>query len=425
MSKHSNRNSSSSEGGFFKRMLRSELGTCDEHVDVQQRHPGFSVSGESNDSGRSMKPVMESVVSEGIRELNKEGFVIYNVSDHDDIYISTEPDNVCFEDDGPIMIKMSSEEFDSPQASEAIVAIPAESEIDVRQASDIFANAEPRPDYGEINLDEIIVKEHYKCADVSLLELGNSSEFINGEQSMIKSEPEFAETSAGAVVDVPKADVICYEDSDDEINLEESVVVMSTQQLKSEVPEGLHLESNVPQNVVDVNMEGLVDVGSFDGTGTEAVITSEAVIMSASAKVDLEKLAIPESESRETFVKHEYFVPEFGTPYMKSLPAPVMVGPMAIEALEIKTTKAMKVDDIVADILKITIPGMCYADDLIAESEEAYVEIPDDGLEAYDAKFSVSNVKEAVVGDRSSNISFDFEGNKSVKNNGSNVNFTF
>ncbi len=425
MSKHSNRNSSSSEGGFFKRILRSELGTCDEHIDVQQRHPGFSVSDESNDSGRFVKPVMESVVSEGIRELNKEGFVIYNVSDHDDIYIAAEPDNVCFEDDGPIMIKMSSEEFDSPQVSEEVVAMSAESEIDVRQASDIFANAEPRPDYGEVNLDEIIVKEHYKCAEASLLELGDSSEFISGEQSMIKSEPEFAKTSAGAVVDIPKVDVIGYEDSNDEFSVEESAVVMPVQHLTFEAPEGLHLENNVPQNVADVNMEGLVDIGSFVGTGSEAAITSEAAIVPASATVEFEKLAIPDLEPKETFVKHEYFVPEFGTPYMKSLPAPVMVGPVAIEALEIKTTKAMKVDDIVADILKITIPGMCYADDFIAESEEAYIEIPDDGLEAYDAKFSVLSVKEAVMGDGSSNVSFDFEGNKSVQNNGPNVNFTF
>jgi len=415
MSKHSNRNSSSSEGGFFKRMLRSELGTCDEHGDVQQRHPGFSASNESDDSGRSTKPVMESVVSEGVRELNKDGFVIYNVSEYDDIYIATEPDNVCFEDDGPIMIKMSSEEFDSPSVSEVIVAIHAESEIDIKQASDIFINAEPRPDYGEVNLDEVIVKEHYGSADASLLELGDSSEFISGEQSMIKSEPEFAETSAGAVVEVPKTDVISYEDSDNEISVEESVVVMSAQQLIFEAPEGLHLENNAPQNVADINVGGLVDVGSFIGTGTEAVITSESAIMSANATVEFEKVAIPDLESKETFVKHEYFVPEVGTPYMRSLPAPVMVGLVAIEALEAKTTEAIEVIDVVADILKITIPGMRYVDDLIAESEEAYVEVPDDGLETYDAKFSVLSVEEAVVEDRSSSVSFE---NKSVQNNG-------
>jgi hypothetical protein len=95
----SNNDSVSSQRSFLKRMLRQESSRPVMQAEVKQRHPGFTVSNETAVTpGRMAKPQEMIVRSEAVKQLNREGYYVYNTPEKQDVYITIQPDKAFFDD---------------------------------------------------------------------------------------------------------------------------------------------------------------------------------------------------------------------------------------------------------------------------------------------------------------------------------------
>ncbi|MDD2627022.1 MAG: hypothetical protein PHT00_04480 [Candidatus Methanomethylophilus sp.] len=98
------------------------------------------------------------------RELDKNGFVIYNVSQDaaSSIYVSKPTDRAYFEDEeeyAPVIEPIQEDLGQAPAAPQK--AAPAAKEKPHQQPADIFVHAKTRPDYEPIDFDELVViKKH-------------------------------------------------------------------------------------------------------------------------------------------------------------------------------------------------------------------------------------------------------------------------
>lgn len=385
-------------GGLARGLFRKVLGG-DRSIDTgaADKQSAFS---SSNDDGFRAIPA-QNAADQGIMQLNKEGFVIYNLPEDNEIFVSRPGDKAFFEEDEPILIKVSTEDFGVPEAveksSEQIVQ--AEAQGANMRAEDLFAHALPRQSFGDIDFNEVIVKQHpieeahFKVADVpeqpQLMELENKEEFVDtGMTQVLVPEEQKAMTCDGAVAEPVSMHTINF--TDDSGIVEETDY--STDGNIKMNPQGLHTEGSKDINVAEAE-DHVKYSTSFSGEiFKDLALTSEA-------------------QDRPMQVSSE-------------MPAETHVDSMEIPAVESrsKIVEIYDVRDIVADILKLTVPelneDLMTICDLPADIER---NIPEDGMESCDAKF---NLRVCIKATPVNAVAMDF-GRKKIQTIGSSLNFTF
>lgn len=362
-------------------------------------------SGKPNISNRAApvsearyKPT-ETEASPGIRQLNKDGFVIYNFPEdqRNDIYVSNPSDKAFFDEDEPILIRVNSD-FDNEVGSEA-AAPEAEYEDDpsIKDIRSCFVNANEMPKYGEIDLSEVIYKkkpaeaapaaapadeliiEESTVEEPELMTVDHEDDFtgVDGiDEVSVKLEPAAALTSDGAVVEPPVSQNIDYIDTPD---------IVEENERSSDVPAGLYSEGSEDNNVAVLEEQVPEVTGEFGGMPKEMAVTEA---MAAPVQ-----MALPMLPSAEI--------------------------PKEIKAVESDSTKneVIEINDKVADILHLTVPGLDEDYMLMAsfpvDNDKDY---PDDGLEGFDAKFKPAPRRAAAA------VGF---GTGRFSTIGSSLNFTF
>lgn len=376
--------------GIFRKVLGADRSTDRAAAEKQ------AVFDSTNDDDGFRAIPMHNAADPGIMELNKEGFVIYNLPEDNDIFVSRPGDKAFFEEDEPILIKVSTEDFGisdidvnravkQPEVFEETVNVGLRPE-------QFFVHAMPRQAFDDIDFNEVIVKQHNEEeAEAPLADLGAKEEFVDtGMTNVSKPEEQKAMTCDGAVAEPICMHTINFTDEADIVEeVEESTdkgdFRMDTQ--------GLHIEG--AKNINSAESEDKVEYStSFSGEiFKDLAVTSEAQERPA-------------------------------TQLYSEVPA----DPVADIAVEIPTVESRSkivevydVKDIVADVLKLTLPEL-NEDEMIVSDLPADIErnIPEDGLESFDAKFNLRMVKVAPV----SSVAMDF-GRKKIQTIGSSLNFTF
>ena len=170
MSDNSSNKNGSLQKGFFKRMLSSEQSKSAKQaevkqMDVKQRHPAFTVSNNTVVTpGRTVKP-QEVIISPAVRQLNREGYVVYNSPEKQDVYVTIQPESAFFDDEEPKMVRMAGGSFVSAGKRAGHVDVPIRSEAEPEpviytQPADIFSNACRRDKFEEIDFNEVIIKKN-------------------------------------------------------------------------------------------------------------------------------------------------------------------------------------------------------------------------------------------------------------------------
>ncbi|MDR0509171.1 MAG: hypothetical protein LBG63_05060 [Candidatus Methanoplasma sp.] len=170
MSDNSSNKNGSLQKGFFKRMLSSEQSKSAKQaevkqMDVKQRHPAFTVSNNTVVTpGRTVKP-QEVIISPAVRQLNREGYVVYNSPEKQDVYVTIQPESAFFDDEEPKMVRMAGGSFVSAGKRAGHVDVPIRSEAEPEpviytQPADIFSNACRRDKLEEIDFNEVIIKKN-------------------------------------------------------------------------------------------------------------------------------------------------------------------------------------------------------------------------------------------------------------------------
>ncbi len=390
--------SSKNGGGLARGLFRKVLGG-DRSIDTGAADKQSASSSSNDDAFRAIPA--QNAADQGIMQLNKEGFVVYNLPEDNEIFVSRPGDKAFFEEDEPILIKVSTEDFGVPETvekpSEPIVQ--AEAQGANMRAEDLFVHALPRQSFGDIDFNEVIVKQHpmeeeahFKVADVpeqpQLMELDNKEEFVDTGMTQVSvPEEQKAMTCDGAVAEPVSMHTINF--TDDAGIVEETED--STDGNIRMNPQGLHIEGSKDINVAET--EDHAYSTSFSGEiFKDLALTSEA-------------------QDRPVQVSSE-------------MPAEAHVDSMEIPAVESrsKIVEVYDVRDIVADILKLTVPelneDLMTICDLPADIER---NIPEDGMESFDAKF---NLRVCMKATPVNAVAMDF-GRKKIKTIGSSLNFTF
>ncbi|MCL1979332.1 MAG: hypothetical protein FWG60_04160 [Methanomassiliicoccaceae archaeon] len=404
MSGSSSNNSGSPQKGFFKRMLSQEQGKNAKRTEVKQRHPGFVVSNEAAVTpGRTAKP-QEVIISPAVRQLNKDGYIVYNTPEKQDIYISVPPDSVFFEDEEPGMVRMAGGSFVGKDKHSNSVEIQVRSEPEAEsvvytQPADIFSNAFQKEKYDEIDFNEVILKKNTPEEETSPLPVffrpSSEAKVPIMEESFRTKDHETAETSAAtAKIKAPKVSFVEYMEVPDYELRETPAERMPV----TDVPAGLYVDGHKPIDVAETGAEkGKDELSSFVNTAMEA----ETALTSATEPMADRAVAAP------MFVEN----PTAHVP-METETACEM---SAEETSETVTEGPIEVTDPVADIMKLTIPGLDSGEDFMPESANDWeMRIPDDGLEAYDRIFEP--MKAVVKAKAVCAASFGFEGRESVIN---------
>ena len=452
--------SGSSQKSFLKRVLRSDQSNVARQSNVNQRHPVFTVSNDKQvTSERTPKP-QETIMSPAVRQLNKDGFVVYNVPERQDVYISIKPDTAFFDEDEPEMVRMESGSFVSngekrstpeimPKRVEPISGRP----VNYTQASDIFVNAGRRETFDEIDFNEIIIKsndnfdEELEAAPLFDPTGGNSAPFreINMVSSKFR-EQTVVPTSTAAPVEEYRQDTFVeyYEEPAYEVKVVDNAPVerfvevpMSAPIVESyeevaplehqieisekprsyveianyaprkayveinDTPEGLYVEGYENNNSASIDMESdeeLFDFTQVGGVG-EVALTSEV----ETPNVVFMDTMIPEAE--EAVSQEE----------VSEMPEEIP-GTIASDVV-------FEIDDPVADILKLTVPQLYWTEEILEDVDDVEFSVPDDGLESYDEVFRY--MEPAAPVEVSSSVSFGFNNSPMDMMRGPSVNFRF
>ncbi|MCL1810887.1 MAG: hypothetical protein FWG41_01505 [Methanomassiliicoccaceae archaeon] len=477
MSGSSSKNSGSPQKGFFKRMLGQEPSRVVKQSEIKQRHPSFAVSNETAVTpGRTARP-QEVIISPAVKQLNKDGYIVYNTQEKQDIYISIQPDMAFFDDEEPGMVRMAGGSFVGGNKHAAPVDITVKSEPEPEpmvydQPADIFSNASRREVHEEIDFGEIIIKKNESFEE----EIERTPVFfkpafeevyepVTEEAFRMDMRPEMAKTSSEAVKieepkmpfsgymevheymvqetmpemikkEEPKASFSGYREVQEPMAQETMPEMVKKEEPKmsfssyremleykppeplekapvTDVPAGLYVDGRKPIDIAEADVEETSERSSFIGMRTEA----ETAVTSVSAPVA--ESAVPLLEAKDHLC-----LPFFGETEAVTDPSYETIveedsGTVAGEQAPIE------VDDPVADIMKLTIPSLHMSEGLIAELAQDWEgAIPDDGLEAYDCKFEPMETpfKEEKA---QCTVSFGFEGRESVINPNPSVNFRF
>jgi len=390
MSHNSSNNSVSPQKGFFKRMLSQDQGRGVKQTEVKQRHPGFVVSNDTAVTpGRVSKP-QEVVISPAVRQLSKDGYEVFNTPEKQDIYITIQPESAFFEGEEPRMVRMAGGSFVGARQAASfeapVRAAPEPEPMDYAQPSDIFANASRREVYDEIDFNEIIIKKNESFEDEIEQEplffspsYKESYDPVFEEQVVTRREPEAAKTSTGAAgaagADGAEAPFIGYREAPG-YDIEEVPImdICSGLEPVTDVPAGLYVDGH---RAVSRAAAGIEAAGH--PAFVEAPMEAETAETSGAAA----------TEPVQAAFQPEALAEYFGYLQAQEGEAQAPVAPTG-EASETIADVPVTVDvaDPVADIMKLTVPGLLMSDDLISElSMGADKAIPEDGLESYDCIF--------------------------------------
>ena len=396
-------------------MLGQEPNKPAKQTEVKQRHPGFIVSNETPVTpGRTAKP-QEVIRSDAVKQLNREGYYVYNTPEKQDVYITIQPDTAFFDDEEPQMVRMAGGSFVSGNKHTEAFTMPVRSEpvpepMNYTQPSDMFRHAIPREPYDEIDFTTVIIKKNESFekeieAEPVLFSPPSYKEVYDPviDQSFaVKKDGAVAATSAGAAAPMPmsmKETFIGYReeleyveeaaDIEEETTAAEEYIVIEEMPVTAEeelieeppvteVPVGLHVEGNRPIDVAEM------DVGA-------TVVRSSFIEMSVDAE-----LAATESKPMEAevpIIEHIPIVQEMTEISAETVPdmntgkdSETVAGPAVIEIAD------------EAEMLLITVPDLHMCGELVSEfSFEKVRTVPDDGLESYDCIFRNAPVTETAL----------------------------
>ncbi|MCL2295891.1 MAG: hypothetical protein FWC29_02275 [Methanomassiliicoccaceae archaeon] len=390
-------------------------------MEVKQRHPAFTVSNDAMVTpGRTVKP-QEVIISPAVKQINREGYAIYNTPEKQDIYITIQPESAFFDDEEPRMVRMAGGSFVGAEKHGGSADIPMKSEQESEHAvyaqpADIFSNACRREKLEEIDFNEVIIKKNeffeteieespvlfspgYKeiyepVAEVSFKVVANEAAVTSSAEAVAEVRPiafagyrEVPEYELEEVHVEPKAKE--PEAAPVEVKAEEPMVLFSgyrevplpevqeapvEKTLITEVPAGLYVDAQKPIDIAqaDDEMSGLSSFVGMVSTETEIAVTSEtAPVAEVIPLQSMDILCLPAPEEAE--------------------PAEETVCETAAEKSSETVTDVsaqIEVFDEVADIMRITIPSLRMSDGLINELSQGWEKtIPDDGLEVFDCIF--------------------------------------
>jgi len=452
-------NSGSSQKSFLKRMLRSDQSNVARQSNINQRHPAFTVSNDKQVTSERVPKPQETVMSPAVRQLNKDGFVVYNVPERQDVYISIKPDTAFFDEDEPEMVKMESGSFvgsgekrSTPEIMPKRVEPISGRLVNYTQASDIFVNAGRKEVLEEIDFNEIIIKsndnfdEELEAAPLFDPTGGNTAPFreINMVSAEFREETvvptstaapaeEYREDTFVEYYEEPTYEVKVVNDAPVERFIEVPMIapiVESYEEIAplehqveisekprsyveianylpqkayieiNDTPEGLYVEGHENNNSASMEMES--DEESFDftkvGGEAEVALTSEA----ETRDIVFMDMMIPAAE--EVLQEEVSEIPE------------EVPGTVASDVV-------FEIDDPVADILKLTVPQLYWTEEILEDSDDVEFSIPDDGLESYDEVFR--HMEPAAPVEVSSSVSFGFNNPTMDIMRGPSVNFRF
>ena len=399
MSDSSGNNSRALQKGFFKRMLNQEESKSAKQPEVKQRHPGFVVSNEAPVTpGRMSKPQAPGVViSPAVKQLNKDGYVVFNTPEKEDVYITIQPDSAFFDDEEPPMIKMAGGSFVGTKHAATIEAPirqePEAAPIVYTQPADIFSNAARRDELDEIDFSEIIIKkneafeEEIEEAPVLLFTPNYGGIAPTVVKAAYTEVPLKTAETASAVIDTKGISPINVYREVPDYKVQDVVGIPSR---VTEVPSGLYVDGHKPISTAESEDNGMFVIPSFieAKAKAEAAVTSEAVPMTAAvvSKMPADAPATPVAAEPPTDIT-------------ASEETEIIVEDICVTAAEESTGTVtdvpapLEIDDPVADIMKLTVPGLYMSEGLMAElAADMETAIPEDGLESYDYKFEPAKV---------------------------------
>lgn len=470
-------------------MLGQDQSRSAKQSNVKQRHPGFTVSNDAAVTpGRSAKP-QETIMSQGVKKLNKDGYAVYNTPEKQDVYITIQPDSAFFDEDEPQMVRMAGGSFVGAKKNIVSIDVPLRSEPEVEpiiydQPADLFSNASRREEFEEIDFNEIIIKknesfdEELEKAPVfaSFVERFPEPVFVESMPTMMpiveESQLVMTSTDVEQAVEMPMTSMgydgvqeYEIENASADVEEEDILIVEEITYEEAPVPEEIMIrgasfrESPVMEEMTLLDVEEDVEISETAEPEEMDIIEkieimAEAPVMDApvglyiesNEPMDAAEMGVDETNVLSSFMEvsmdaevamtseaapaHEYpigmMVEENN--YL-CLPAPREEPEEIMFETESETIadqpQTYEVLDPVADIMKLTVPGLHMSDDLIAElAGDWELSIPDDGLESYDEKFTIMDVQEPEVTETCS-VSFRFEGSESAYNQNPTVNFRF
>jgi hypothetical protein len=382
--------SSRNSGSFQKGLLKRVLGV-DQNRDavpiVKQRHPVFSVSNGDSFSppGRTAKPA-EAATLQASKQINKDGFVVYNINENDDVYISIESETAYFEENEPEVMKMTSGRFVGGQrqarAEPAAPAIPVEEIAGHSQAADLFTNAIRKDSFDEIDFNEIIIKESDEFCEADM---------IGADRAICAPAPaqQTAYTSSAAAAPIFSGEITGYTEESDYEVVSDAAPVYAAPAIVAEpvrVPEKTVEQKRFDDIMAKIKRSSgakpaVQSHSVFSTPKDEApVVSSDAAPASGAVTIEPESAKIPET-------KVETCPAGFSAP-VYAAPAPVYATPASVGPISGSATIAdvpnIVVGDTVADILMLTLPELRIVNELEREYEAHY---PDDNLESYDDMF--------------------------------------
>ncbi|MDR1954846.1 MAG: hypothetical protein LBP82_02705 [Candidatus Methanoplasma sp.] len=387
--------------------------------EVKQRHPGFTVSnGTTVTPGRMVKP-QEVIISQAVKQLNKDGYVVFNTREKQDVYVTVQPESAFFDDEEPAMVRMAGGSFvgaKHPSSVEVpIKAEPGPKPVTYAEPADIFSNASRRAEFEEIDFNEIIIKKNETFEEEivqtptlfkpTYVEINKP---VLEETFVMKAQPAAAVTSTGtSKAEVPKAifsgfkEVVEYEV--EEVPFKRTPV--------TDVPAGLYVDGHRPIDVAEADAEETDGCSSFEETSmnAEMAVTSDVTqavchylpLPEETEAVPAEFLQVEEEtetileesvqveEETETILEESVHVEE----ETETVPAEFAPIPEEGSITVSGVPPTVNIADEVADVMKLTIPELHMSEDLLSElAEDLETAFPEDGLESYDCIFRLVNV---------------------------------
>ena len=280
-------------------MLRQEQGKNTKQTEVKQRHPAFAVSNDmAVTPGRTVRP-QEIITSPAVKEINREGYVVYNTPEKQDIYITIQPESAFFEEEEPRMVRMDEGSFIGGDRNIIPAAMPVRSEeeskpISCTQPADIFSNACRREEFEEIDFNEVIIKKN----DSFDMEFEESpvffrpsyegiSELVLEESFKMEAVNEAAMTSSAEVK--TEQEKVFFEgfSEEPEYMLQE---VSAEKAPVTEVPAGLYVDGHKQIDPAEAGDEGVDEPSLLK----EAMFVEvETAVTSVSAPIDETVVPLP------------------------------------------------------------------------------------------------------------------------------------
>jgi len=377
-------------------MLGQEPPKTVKQTEVKQKPP-FVVSNVATVTpGRTARP-QEVIISPAVKQLNKDGYIIYNTPEKEDIYITVQPETAFFDDEEPQMVRMAGGSFVGNKRSEPVV-MPVRREAEVKhieysQPADIFFNAKRREAEEDIDYSEVIIKKNdsfeSEMEDAPVLfNPGSYKDIIEPvleETFQSKKRVKVAATSSEAMEMAMPKDFLTGYNAEPEYEVQD-VTAPTEDKMVTETPAGMYVEGNKPIDIAKAGDDETDVISAFMGNlaEEEAAVTSEAMPMT--------EVAMPLIPDTQMIEAAKEPVPE-----------------MSLETASETVTDAAECINETEYVMKLTVPSLRMFDDLFAEMSKE-MEIPDDGLEAYDCKFRDAPVRVAAI----CNESLGSEGNESM-----------